>query len=39
MEEMSGKPDRTAGVVGSLHTNSQDEVTVHMTEEEIRDLD
>ena len=37
-EEMSGEPDRMAGVVGASPTNSQDEVTVHMTEEEIRDL-
>ena len=38
LEEMSGEPDGTAGVVGSSPTNSQDEVTIHMTEE-IRDLD
>ena len=41
-----GEPDGTMGVAGTLPadsqdapTNSQDEVTIHMTEEEIRGLD
>ena len=45
LEEM-GEPDGTAGAVGTLPTdsqdaptNSQDEVTIHVMEEEIRGLD
>ena len=45
LEEM-GEPNGTAGIAGTLPTdsqdvptNSQDEVTIHMMEEEIRGLD
>ena len=38
LEEM-GEPDGTAGTAGILPTDSQDEVTVHMMEREIKDLD
>ena len=45
LEEM-GEPDGTAGTVGTspaesqdVPTNSQDEVTIHITEDEIRGLD
>ena len=36
LEEM-GEPDGTAGTVGTSPTDSQDEVTIHVMEEEIKD--
>ena len=38
LEEME-EPDGTVGTAGTLPTDSQDEVTIHPTEEEIKDID
>ena len=37
--EKMGDPDGTAGAVGTMPADSQDEVTIHVTEEEIKDFD